>query len=130
MTSEPQKGKTQFLQIRIQLNRSSRLGLACEYLSQHNLNQNDEVKQFLEAGFYPLAMSVQGKLTREIAAECIGKLRGYIYAIEQLAGLESMPAPLPRHQERDDRDDFEEEMVEEVLPKPPFDIDGIYKLKG
>ncbi|NJL20019.1 MAG: hypothetical protein HC895_03035 [Leptolyngbyaceae cyanobacterium SM1_3_5] len=110
--------KSQFLQIRVQIKPSSRLGLACQHLIDQDLNQNEEVKQFLEAAFYPLAMSSQGKLTREIAALCIGKLNGYIKAIESVSGIQASPEAGLTSASQVPAVAIEDE-AEDELPDPP-----------
>lgn len=108
------------LQIRRRLNRKSRMGLVLKYLTQNDYNPNDEVVRMMEARFYPLALSSEGKLSRSIANDCISTLQGYISAIENLVEVHSNSRTKNNAEflELDEEDDVDD--VDDVQSKLEF----------
>ncbi|MEP0913748.1 hypothetical protein NDI45_22800 [Leptolyngbya sp. GB1-A1] len=75
--------------LRYRSNQDQHFAEVLEYLNREGYCLPDVVKELLKARFCPAALDASGKLSQRIALDCIGKLKGYIYEIEQLAGIES-----------------------------------------
>ncbi|WP_088894841.1 hypothetical protein [Leptolyngbya ohadii] len=69
--------------------RDLQFALVIKYLERREYVVSELIKELLKVRFTAAALDDEGKLNRSIALDCIGKLKGYIYEIEQLAGLTS-----------------------------------------
>ncbi|WP_088894842.1 hypothetical protein [Leptolyngbya ohadii] len=77
------------IRLRFRYSKDQHFASVLDYLEHRGYVLQDVFKELIKARFAPAALQEKGKLNQAIALECIGKLRGYIYEIEQLAGIKS-----------------------------------------
>ncbi|MBD1853422.1 hypothetical protein H6F87_26270 [Cyanobacteria bacterium FACHB-502] len=130
------------IRLRFRYSKDQHFALVLDYLERHGYALPDVLKELLKARFSPAALDEEGKLNRAIALECIGKLRGYIYEIEQLAGIKpsaektDSPSILNRSLENSDDHDYDnhddEPEPDEIIPppSPSVDLDSIDRMLG
>jgi hypothetical protein len=104
------------VRVRLHYKRDPSLYMVLDYLNDRGVDLRVEIIEMLKARFIPEATKANGKMDRALAIHCIGKLKGYIYAIEQLAELEPTEMPMTRSrtlvEDFEDPEDLEEETVD------------------
>jgi hypothetical protein len=127
------------IRIRIQFRyqQDPHLASVLHYLNQQGYPLLDVLKELLKARYAPTALNAEGKLNRAVALESIGKLRGYIYEIEQLAGLasthENSPKALPDDTINDSApltSDPDQESPDSLSAPVPVDLQSIDRMLG
>lgn len=108
-------------QIRFRYKDNLHFGKVVDYLSKEGYDLKQELMDSLTSRFITEAQSDEGKINRALALQCISKLQGYIYVIEQLAELEDSTKQIPNSRSSnpvsfgsDDDDDEEDEPEEEI----------------
>lgn len=86
---EPKKELADEIRIRLYHKSDPHLSAVLKYLEKKGFNLRYKIIELLKARFVAKAMLTDRKVDPAIAYTSIGKLKGYIYAIEQLAGIPS-----------------------------------------
>lgn len=136
---EPKKELADEIRIRLYHKSDPHLSAVLKYLEEKGFNLRYEIIELLKARFVPQAMLTDGKVDRAIAYASIGKLRSYIYTIEQLAGIPSIEQstmkPISENSKKaeefdeDDKDDFVNNGINNSVSDIKIDLDEMFGLK-
>lgn len=117
-------------EVRFRRKQDPHFSLVLKYLTHNDHNVTDVLIEVAKARFLPAALDAEGKLNRHFALSCIGRLKGYIYEIEQLAGIQQSLTNINSDsiEAKIDEIQDDEDFPESDLERPQIDLDQMFSL--
>lgn len=117
-------------EVRFRYKHDSQFGLVLKYLKQNDYPVTDVLTEVAKARFLPAALDAEGKLNRRFALSCIGRLKGYIYEIEQLVGNQQSLTDTNSNSNEAEIDEIQddEDFLDFDPQKPKIDLDQMFGL--